>query len=98
MQPVDDSRCRSVGQQMQRTRHEGNNLARLPVRRTDVGSPGVTVIGTSISRFLREADRPAFWSVLGEGLRRAYPLDPEPGFLDLLARIDEAERDLTQKK
>ena len=36
-------------------------------------------------------------SVLGEGLRRIYPLDPEPDFLDLLARIDEAERDLIQK-
>lgn len=36
-------------------------------------------------------------SVLGEGFRRIYPLDQEPGFPDLLARIDEAERDLTQK-
>jgi hypothetical protein len=37
-------------------------------------------------------------SVLGEGLRRTYPLDPEPDFLDLLAQIDEAERELAQKK
>jgi hypothetical protein len=36
-------------------------------------------------------------SMLGEGFRRIYPLDHEPSFLDLLARIDEAERDLSQK-
>jgi hypothetical protein len=36
-------------------------------------------------------------SVLGEGFRRIYPLDKEPGFLDLLARIDEAGRNRAQK-
>ena len=34
-----------------------------------MATPLETVIGTPISRFLREADRPAFWSVLGEGMK-----------------------------
>ena len=35
--------------------------------------------------------------VLGEGFRRIYPLDREPDFVDLLARIDEAEREPAQE-
>jgi two-component system CheB/CheR fusion protein len=34
-----------------------------------MATPLETVIGTSIVRFLREADQPAFWSVLSEGLK-----------------------------
>lgn len=34
-----------------------------------MATPLETIIGTSVSRFLREADRPAFWSVVGEGLK-----------------------------
>ena len=48
----------------------------------------IMVVGLLIGRDL---------SVLGEGFRRIYPLDQEPSFLDLLERIDQAERDLTPK-